>query len=265
MKTGEKVLVLGAGKMVAAILTGLKSHMDLSSFFLYSPSGESAARLASSVGATAVTDLDNVSPDWILVGCKPQQLGSLKETLQERFSEVPYVSLLAALSEEDQKSILKITRLVRVMPNLPVQFQKGVSLISSESESAHAKKMNELFSKLGTSLIVRETELEELTLLTGSGPAFFYEFTRLLAEGFTSLSPDVREDLARKVLLGAAVSATREPGPLQTMTDAVTSKGGVTIAVLEGWREGKMFQLIKKGIEAGLKRTQELKKIIPRS
>jgi len=258
-----KVLVLGAGKMVEAILVGLSHSEDMSNFMIYSPSGVSAAKLASKVGGKSVQDLSSVdSPDWILIGCKPQQLPELEKTLDGRFKDSLFVSILAAISEEDHLNILKIKKLVRIMPNLPVALNEGVSLIASSSASDKLPSFEKLFSNLGVAITVKESELEELTLLTGSGPAFFYEFTQSLAESFASLDASKREALARQVLIGAAKATQSGTKNLPTMIDEVTSKGGVTIAVLNKWRESNLKSLIASGIEAGKKRTNELKEFL---
>lgn len=255
-----KVLVLGAGKMTEAILTGLKKSEDLSQWMIYSPSGTSAKVLAGKVGAKVVTDLSSVeTPDWVLVGCKPQQLKELKTNLNNRFQKELFVSMLAAVSEEDQRQILGVNELIRIMPNLPVEFNSGVTLLSSTSGSKRLSSFESLFKKLGTALVVSEEELEELTLLTGSGPAFFYEFSRNLAQGFQSRSIEEREKLARDVLLGAALAAKSSQKSLEEMTNAVTSKAGVTIAVLEKWRESKFVDFVRQGIHAGKKRSQEIR------
>lgn len=261
-----KVLVLGAGKMTEAILFGLKDEADLSQYSIFSPSGKSAEELAKKVGARFVKSLDEVSnPDMVWVGCKPQQLKSLSESLGGRFAQATFVSMLAALPEKQQLDLLKASKLVRIMPNLSVRFKKGVTLLSSESAPNEMKIIKGLFSLLGLARSVTEDELEELTLLTGSGPALFYEFTKILAGSFTSLDPQERENLARMVLLGSGISAEKNPEGLNVMIDAVTSKGGVTIAVLEEWRKLGQDKLIASGIEAGKKRTAEIKELLLRS
>jgi pyrroline-5-carboxylate reductase len=254
------ILILGAGKMVEGILTGLMGKVEMKTWNIYSPTGTSAKILAEKVGAKAVTDLDSIKdPEWILVGCKPQQLSQLKTTIGNRFDSSLYVSLLAALSEADQLKTLGATSLIRVMPNLAVKYNHGVSLLSSNSALAQIGRIEEIFKFLGEVVKVNEDELEELTLLTGSGPAFFYEFTKNLAESFSSLTPEIREKLARKVLAGAAVSAGNDSSALGVLTDSVTSKAGVTIAVLEEWRKNGLKDFLGKGIQAGKKRSGEIR------
>ncbi len=245
-----RVLVVGAGKMVGAILAGLPSEV-ISDWGILSKTGASAKDMAGKYGLQYVTQASEYpNPDWVLLGCKPQQLKEIK------IHDLPVMSLLAAIPEQTQKEILKVTHLIRVMPNLPVKHKSGVILLSSSSKQ-HLKMPEELFSNLGLTKIMDEKELEELTLLTGSGPALFYEFAKTLAESFKSLSESEREVMVKAVLQGSAASLNETS--LQSMIDAVTSKGGVTIAVLEEWRKKDLGQVLKSGIAAGEKRTVELK------
>ncbi len=255
-----KVLVLGAGKMTEALLLGLKGEVDMSSWGIFSPSGTRAKALAEKLGAQFVANVqDFKNPECLLVGCKPQQLKDLKVIIGDSFKDVLVVSMLAALSEKDQLKILDAHKLVRIMPNLPVKVKAGVILMASSSASDKLNFFADFFSSLGTIKIVQENELEELTLLTGSGPAFFFEFAIELSRLSRSLSLTERESLARKVLEGAGMMMTQDQESLSTHVNNVTSKGGVTIAVLEKWRELQWGELLKKGIERGTERIQEIR------
>lgn len=245
-----RILVVGAGKMVDAILTGLSAE-GISSWGIVSKTGMSAKSLASKYNLQFVDRIEDYkNPDWILLGCKPQQL---KEII---IPDVPVMSLLAAIPEKAQKDILKVSHLIRVMPNLPVKSRSGVTLLSSSSKQL-LKMPEELFSKLGLARVMSEKELEELTLLTASGPALFYEFAKTLAGSFSSLADSDREQLVKAVLQGSAASLNETS--LESMIDAVTSKGGVTIAVLEEWRKKGLSDVLAGGVKNGMKRTEELK------
>ncbi len=259
-----RVLVLGAGKMTEAILLGFKkTSTNLSEWMIYSPSGTSASKLAGKVGARSVSDLSQVkNVDWVLLGCKPQQLKDLSVTLDNRFKESLFVSMLAAVSEADQLKILGAKDLIRIMPNLPVEYNEGICLLSSDTGKSRLGSFQTLFEKLGTSMVVKEEELDELTLLTGSGPAFFYEFARELSASFSSLDDLAREKLIRQVMKGSSHSAQHSKLSLTEMTEAVTSKAGVTIAVLSHWRESNFSEFVKDGIAAGKARTEEIKSLL---
>jgi pyrroline-5-carboxylate reductase len=255
-----KVLILGAGKMVEAILSGLslQGH-DLTEWGIYSPSGTSAQAMAGKYHLSWVKDIQEVkNPQWVMVGCKPQQLADLALKIKGLFPNSLFLSLLAALPEKNQIETLGITQLVRVMPNLAVQDREGVTLLSSDSANPGLESVKEIFDGLGKCLIVQEAELEELTLLTGSGPAFFYEFTHALAQSFSSLTSAEREMLARQVLRGAASRVAQSSLHLAELTNAVTSKGGVTIAVLEAWRSKQLMTFLAEGLEQGKRRAKEI-------
>lgn len=261
-----KVLILGAGKMVEAILEGLKNESDLSQFYIYSPSGKSAELLAKKVGATFAATLDEVKdPTWVWIGCKPQQLKDLALSIQGKFPKATYVSMLAALAEVDQLKVLGVSKLVRIMPNLPVKFKQGVTLLSSVSAKSELKSVKNLFSLIGLAQEVNEAELEELTLLTGSGPALFYEFTKYLAQSFTSLTETDREQLARMVMSGSGISLASSTEPLSEMINGVTSKAGVTIAVLEEWRRIKLNDVVQQGVLNGKSRSKEIRESLRQS
>ena len=254
-----RVLVLGAGKMMGAILEGLKNGQDLSQWMIYSPSGKSAKELAQKVGAKYIqTPSEAGIPTHIFVACKPQQLQGLKDTIQETFNGCTFISLLAAVSEEHQKRILNASKLIRVMPNLPVAYCQGVSLISSTLPRSEVDFVIELFSKIGKSLLVSESELEDLTLLTGSGPALFYQFSQDLLSNFSSLSRPEKEELISQVMIGSGVMANSSEQPMSELTKSVTSKGGVTIAVLDEWQKNGFSQIVREGILKGKKRALEI-------
>ena len=261
-----KVLVLGTGQMMEGILRGWVGIVDFKDWTLYSPGGVSSKKLAQALGAQWTETPENVdSPDWVFLGCKPQQLADVGRRFHTKFSASTVLSLLAAVDESDQRRILGVTQLVRIMPNLGVKFGKGVSLIASSSAPTKLPAIQKLFAHLGLSLVVDESELEELTLLTGSGPAFFYELALSLSKNFASLNQETREKLAKAVLAGAGITVEQDHRPLSELTDSVTSKGGVTIAVLESWRSAGFLNVLGAGIERGKARAREIKDLLRKS
>jgi pyrroline-5-carboxylate reductase len=254
-----RVLVLGAGKMVEAILLGLKKEMSLKDWAIYSPSGKSAQKLALATGATWIKDPSDFKGDVILVGFKPQQLKDASAQIKDKFSNALFISILAGIDESTQRNFLGARQLIRVMPNLSVAEQKGISLLSSHSVGDKILEIKKLFSQIGFCQIVTEDELDELTLLTGSGPAFIYEFASALIDSFHSLDSQSREFLVRKMILGAAATMENSPYSLRELTSAVTSKGGVTEATLKSWVQGDFGGLIKKGIREGVSRSKQLR------
>ena len=101
--------------------------------------------------------------------------------------------------------------------------------------------------------------------MTGSSPAFFYEFAALIAKSFTSLTPEKRELLIRKSFVGAALTLKASQKSLEELVQDVTSKGGVTIAVLEELRGQNLSLVVKDGVSRGQQRAKEIQSLILRS
>lgn len=256
-----KTLVLGAGKMVSAILEGLTHQIDLTDFYIYSPSGVSAKQLAKKVGANWLTDIGQVKDfEYVWIGCKPQQLQSVSALVLPELKNAIFVSFLAAISEKVQMEYLGVTKLIRVMPNLNVRIKKGISLASSLSNPASLPQLENIFKKLGHFIILSEEELDDLTLLSGSGPALIYEFAKNLSDSFSSLNENDREKLVKSLLVGSAEVASNSQKSFMELSSEVTSKGGVTIAVLNYWRDHGFNNLIQAGVKNGKLRSLEITK-----
>jgi len=248
--------VLGAGKMTQAIFIGLSQKIDGRSFTFYTPSMTSAKDLASQTNGNFSKDIpDHIEADFLWLGLKPQGLESLRGLGEQISSKTIVISMLAAIDEKTQMDILGVKKLIRVMPNLPVKYNQGVTLIASESAPEALEEVCDLFNLVGEGHILSENDLEKLTLLTGSGPAFIYEFIKILSSHFDHANA---EALVRSVLLGSAETVKNEDSSLQKLIDSVTSKGGVTIAVLNKWRENGLSDLVAAGIMSGKARSAEL-------
>jgi pyrroline-5-carboxylate reductase len=255
-----RVLVCGAGNMAQGIFEGLHTKIDLSHYFFYTPSGHRAQELAKRVGAEWLKDLSGEGGfDWIFLALKPQQLKDLAPHVKAHFPHTPVVSFLAALSEAQQRQVLGAEKLIRLMPNLASRYHQGIALLCSESAPEKLPLVQEIFSHLGYTQVVKENELDELTLLTGSGPAIFYELTHILAQSFHSLTPEVRQELARRTLQGAACITQQSSSALSELIDQVTSKGGVTMALLEKSRALGLKSVIQQAVNRGLERLKEMR------
>ena len=256
-----KILVLGAGKMVEALLNGILP--DENKYYFYSPSGVSAEKLAAKFNAQAV-DKDLIpDPDFIVLAHKPQQLGQVAKELNGRFKEIPFISMLAAIDEQTHKKVLGATRIARIMPNLNVRFKRGVTLVSSVSFHKDELKFTlNWLSPTGLCLHVSEDQLNELTLLTGCGPALFFQFAIYLSKSFKSLPASELFKLTEQIMKGSAELLQEYPGDFEAAIKDVSSKGGVTEAILRAWDENHLNREIEKGIMAGRARSEKIQESI---
>ncbi|MFY7993812.1 MAG: pyrroline-5-carboxylate reductase family protein [Bacteriovoracaceae bacterium] len=264
-----KGIVLGCGNMSQAMIQGMKGVVDFKQTFFYTPSKTRAKNLAQEVGGLFAQELDDLprDPDFVFINCKPQQFNQLAQDLKGRFTSNPlFISILAATPRSLHETLLGSDRILRVMPNMPVRYQKGVSLLLSSNgvSDSEKKKWTEYLGSLG---MIKWTQTEEefnrLMLLCGSGPAFMYQWLRWLSQMSDDLDLAQREELSIAVMEGALFALKSAPEKnLETLIGEVTSKGGVTAAVLEGWKTAGVEESLKKGFIQGEKRTNEIQDLI---
>jgi pyrroline-5-carboxylate reductase len=264
-----KGIVLGCGNMSSAIIEGMSSVMDFKNTFFYTPSKTKAQILSQKVKGQFAENLEDIplDPDFVILACKPQQFAELAKKLKGRFTSSPlYISILAATPRSLHESLLASDRILRVMPNMPARFKKGISLLLSSGGVTGEEKSfwENNFSQIG---VVKWTKTEEefnhLMLLCGSGPAFMYQWLLWLSQMSEDLTQKERETLIISVMEGAMASIKNDSAKsLETLIAEVTSKGGVTAAVLDGWKNENVLESLQKGWEKGHTRTSEIEQII---
>ncbi len=267
-----KMLVLGCGNMSSAIIEGLAKDFDYTNTYFFTPSQTRAQTLAAKVGGKFVGRIKELpaDPEVVFIACKPQQFSELAKELVGKFTSNPtYISILAATPISLHESLLHTKKVLRVMPNMPVRFNKGISLLHSSADIPETEKLfwEEKFSIIGEAKWVQnEDEFNQLMLLTGSGPAFIYQWLKWMAEMNQGISKSEQEKLAISVMEGAlAAIKSDDSKSLDTLISEVTSKGGVTAAVLEGWKNENVSTSLQRGWKKGLLRTAEIEKIILQS
>jgi pyrroline-5-carboxylate reductase len=173
------------------------------------------------------------------------------------------VSIAAGLSlAQLEEAVGAGVRVVRVMPNTPALILRGASAyaLGAEATEADAQSVERLFGAVGVVARVRESLLDAVTGLSGSGPAYAYLMVEALADGgvLMGLPRDLALRLAAQTLAGAAemvLQTGQHPGPLR---DAVTSPGGTTIAGLEALENGGLRAALIGAVRAATERSREL-------
>jgi pyrroline-5-carboxylate reductase len=263
-----KLGVIGCGKMGSALVggilkAGLCDPADVTVFDAY-PAASLA--MAEALGVTVAPDNASVvaASGVVLLCTKPQGFGAMLAELGESrdrllISIAAGIRLAAIEAGTDHRH-----RVVRVMPNTPALVGKGASgyALGSSATEADAALTESLLGSVGYVCRVAEDDLDAVTAVSGSGPAyFFFMLEAMIAEGIAQgLTPQVARDLAVHTAAGAAelVLATGETPA--TLRENVTSPNGTTYAALQFFR-GKDFESIVRGaLAAAAERSRELGK-----
>jgi pyrroline-5-carboxylate reductase len=252
----KKIAVLGAGNMGAALIGGiLKAGVSTREHILATTRSETHAREIAerfSIRATAGCNREAVDfADLVILSVKPSTLPSVLEEVHEAFrSDQILLSLAASLP------ISVIERLAgrrmpvfRAMPNIPVVVEEGATAISVNSMTSAADRelVEGIFRAVGVVCWVDEENMDAVTALSGSGPAYIYMVIEAMIAGGLKmgLSREIATKLAEQTVLGAA-KLVRETGLHPAiLRDQVITPGGVTIsAIHELERHGLRAMLI---------------------
>lgn len=263
----SKIAFLGAGNMAAAMVDGLiaQSSEARSRLICLGGGGKSAATLAGRTGISLAASLEELlqSADLLVVAFKPQHLASADPRLAELTAGKLVLSVLAGKRLASLAKVFPAARnVVRTMPNTPSAIGAGITPYCAlhSLTTDDRKNVEGLLSACGEYLEVGEEHMNGVTALSGSGPAFVFEFAAALRDaGKTAKLPsEVAERLAVQTLLGAAkLLAARKIDP-ETLRNQVTSPNGTTFAGLKKLESGDFRGLIRETILAAQARAAEL-------
>jgi pyrroline-5-carboxylate reductase len=263
------IAFIGAGNMGEAMLRGLAkaghSKEGLRAFDLRT---DRLKALSSEAGFTAVDSVAQAvdGADVVVLAVKPQSFDGLLRELAPRVGEgQTLVSIAAGIRLERLGAALAATpavRLVRVMPNTPGLIGQGISAycLGPTAGPEQAAQTEALLRPLGKVLRVREEDMDAVTALSGSGPAYVFLFMEALQAAGTGLglSAEASFLLASQTLSGAAAMIqAREKSPAE-LRSAVTSPGGTTAAAIRVFEEGGLRSLVEKALDAASERSKEL-------
>ncbi|WP_416396509.1 pyrroline-5-carboxylate reductase [Allohahella sp. A8] len=263
----KRIHFIGAGNMASAMLRGLvSSGFKPGSLSCSSPAEAETKRLVDELGISASADnLEYLRDcDAIVLGVKPQILQSVCQELAPFLASADrqpiVISIAAGTTTQSISSWLKqdpdLLPLVRSMPNTPAQVGMGASgLFATAAVKPDQKALTqEIFEAFGIAVWVEdESQLHAVTALSGSGPAYVFEFIKGLADAGVSLGlqPDVSRQLAEATVAGAAklcaVSHAEEIAGLQRK---VMSPGGTTEQGVRVLQSEELTATVRRAMEA---------------
>ncbi len=258
---------LGYGNMGSAILEGLlgRGVIRADQAMAYDPDPDRAraaeqlgARIAPSAGALAA------AADTLVLAVKPQIMDPALHGLAEvRKPTGLVISIMAGISiARLQTRLGNGARIVRVMPNTPALVLAGAAGIAPGPgcTDADAETARQIFDAVGVTEMVDECDLDAVTALSGSGPAYFFYLVECLVNAAVAegLAPDAASRLAAQTLYGAGVLLRESRESAATLRERVSSKGGTTEAALRRLYEGGFENLVREAVQAAAARSREL-------
>lgn len=267
-----KICFLGTGSMGSAVMQGLLASGYEKKLISATTKSEASALKLREQGISALSiesskdanQLLSSDAQIVVLGVKPYQIADvLTEIREEVDKEAVIISMAAGIELKTMAEKLpQHKNLIRTMPNTPALVGKGVTgLVGADNASTDAVKAAiDLFETVGEVVEVREDQINALSAISGSGPAwlmFIVEKWEEVAKknGFT---PDQAAKLVRSTLIGSAellASGGAEPAELRKN---VTSPGGTTERIIATLEDADLTKIFDAALEAAVKRAHEI-------
>ena len=261
-----KLGFLGTGKMATAIAKGLvgKQVWQAADQIGFDVSPEACAAFQQATGVRSANDVEAFgrAADILLLAVKPQMAAAAVSPLRASGAGKLIISIAAGLPLAKLCIWFGHDRIIRVMPNTPSMVGCGAAVYACGAgvETADRETAARIFGAVGIALEMPEAQLDAVTALSGSGPAYVFEMIRVLVEGAKALGmpEDAALQLTVQTVAGAAAMLTEGMGTPTDLRRAVTSPGGTTAAGLAVLDEADFPELMAKVLEAARDRSIEL-------
>ena len=266
-KWPARLVLVGGGKMGGAMAAGwLEGGLEASSLIILEPNPSPEVEALGAKGV-ALNPLNPAAPEALVLAVKPQSLDAVAPQVAPIVGErTLVVSILAGKTIANLKARLPRARtVVRAMPNTPAAIGRGVTaaFASPEATDGQRRWCETLLRAIGAFYWLEdEVQIDAVTAISGSGPAYVFALTEALAAAGERLGlrPDLAMSLARGTVEGAAELMRRESGTAPAvLRRAVTSPGGTTaaaLAVLQG--ESGLDDLMIRAAAAARARAAEM-------
>jgi pyrroline-5-carboxylate reductase len=258
---------IGAGNMGEALLKGLLKTQKPEQIRVSARRPERIAELEKMYGVKGGSNAEVAkSSDVLLLCVKPQILDQVLRGL-EVAPETLIISVaagvpIAAIERRLQHGAGSPPRVVRAMPNTPATVGAGATgiALSEHATDADLATAKMVFDSVGLTVVLEESQLDAVTGLSGSGPAYIFLIIEALADAGVKvgLSRRASLQLAAQTVLGSAkllIESGQHPGMLK---DGVTSPGGTAIAGLHTLEAGGLRNVLMNAVEAATRRSREL-------
>ncbi|MBI4764898.1 MAG: pyrroline-5-carboxylate reductase [Deltaproteobacteria bacterium] len=268
MKLKIPVGFIGGGNMAEALIQGLLGSKTIvpSDCWVCDIIEERLAHLKKTYGVKAVPDPSQVikSSRAVILAVKPQNVDQALSTLSPLWSpEKILISIAAGVPIAYLgRFFSKAPKIIRVMPNTPALVLSGISALSKNAvaDEKDFDLAESLFKAIGETVRVEESQLDAVTGLSGSGPAYVFHILEGLTEGGVKmgLARSVALKLAIQTVWGSSQMARKLEWPLSQLKEMVTSPGGTTIYGLHVMEKAGLHGTLMDAVEAATKRSKEL-------
>jgi len=261
----DMIAFIGGGNMASAIIGGLrKNGRDAASILVVDPGDAQRAKLTSEFGVRtlAAADASLAQASMVVWAVKPQFFGDAAAPCAAHVSNALQLSVMAGIRSDAIARASASERVVRAMPNTPALIGRGISGLYARTAvgAAERAQVEAVLAPTGQTVWVdREEDLDAVTALSGSGPAYVFYFVEAMiaAAQQMGLSAEQGKQLALATFGATELAATSDEPP-QVLRERVTSKGGTTHAALTSLESSGVKAAFITALRAAQQRAREL-------
>jgi pyrroline-5-carboxylate reductase len=269
----NRIAILGSGSMGTAILSGLlASGFPSEKVTITTKSAESAKKLSDELGVTAIA-LENqptanqdavVGADVVLVAVKPAYVVEvLQEAANKLHENATVISVAAGITTVAMEAAVPASvAVIRSMPNTPAIVGRAVTGVSTGSRVTEEQLENalELFETVGRVVVLPESQIDALSTISGSGPAYVFYLIEQLTEAAQNMGfgEDIAAMLVEETFAGATELLSASNQNPTDLRRQVTSPNGTTMQAVAVMEQAELSKLFTKATEAALARAKEI-------
>ena len=262
-----RIAFIGAGNMAASLIGGLRAKgLEAAQIRASDPGAETRARVSAEHGIEVFADNADAiqGADVVVLAVKPQAMKVVCEAIRPHLQPGQLVvSIAAGITCASMNNWLGAQPIVRCMPNTPALLRQGVSglFATAQVSTEQRQQAEQLLSAVGIALwLDEEQQLDAVTAVSGSGPAYFF----LLIEAMTAageklgLPRETAAQLTLQTALGAAHMAVASDVDAAELRRRVTSPAGTTEAAIKSFQADGFEALVEKALGAAAHRSAEM-------
>ena len=261
-----RISFIGGGNMASAIIGGLiRQGWQPAQIQVVEPWAEQRERLAQQFGLSALAEPGPAlqGSETVVWAVKPQTFKEAAEQCRAWLSDSLHLSVAAGIRSDSMAGWLDTQRIVRAMPNTPALVGQGMTGLFARSAvtGGDKERVQTVLAPTGELLwLDSEQQLDAVTALSGSGPAYVFYFLEAMAQAGAELGLSRAEahKLAVGTFVGASALAKASDEPPEILRQRVTSKGGTTYAALTHMENTAVKDHFVQAMHAAAQRAQEL-------
>lgn len=264
----KKIAFIGAGNMASAIVGGILSSnlTQPSNIILFDKNMQQYSKFNENcLHGTSIKESVS-SADYIFLSIKPQNVKEVLEDIKKcNISNKIFISICAGITIESIENVLGHVKIARAMPNTPLLIGQGTTGLCKNNliTDEEFKFIFDIFSSSGFVATVNESDINNVTALTGSSPAYVYLFAKALIDGAKKLGFN-NENATKMVcntLIGSANMILNGDLSIEDLIRMVTSPNGTTERALKEFNNNDFCDIVYKAMKACADRADELSKL----